>query len=356
MRQPVNRVRNTISSGQNVRQTRSDGMTPLHLATIWDRMDVAQLLLDNGADIHAVDEQGQTPYDVAISQEMKHFLESHGAVEALNSNSNGTNPQLYENWNRYEREHNVNSQTNNYSNTESIYETSMNVNEDPSPYENTETIRSTNRGNNPTRPFNLNANYNIISPPVYNNRGNSSAKDPIAYINNTKRKSFFRRIIGGKPIMSQKDIVNKLTTSLKKCREKDSNLTKKNKQRVRNNNSTFSKTQHKHKKVLNLFMPNYSKEWKSPKSGFKRTKTRNSTKELLDNIPFNMSIHNTVKNKKQSRTKTKVYPRVQSRERQNNLHLIYRSESNANDTRGNPENIPYNPNTNRVIQIQPRHR
>ncbi len=204
MFQPVNRVRNAISSGQNVRQTREDGMTPLHLAAIWDRLDVAQLLLDNGADINAVDDQGQTPYDVAVSQETKHFLESQGASINTTNNNNRTNPQLYENWNQYEREHNINAETNNNnnSNTEYVWNTSSNFNEDPSPYENT-TRPHTSAGNNPTRPFNLNANYNIITPPVYNNSRNTSAKDPITYKNNSKGKSFFRRIIGGAQIESE---------------------------------------------------------------------------------------------------------------------------------------------------------
>lgn len=151
---------------------------------------------------------------------------------------------------------------------------------------------------------------------------------------------------------SQNDTVKKLTASLKKCRAKVANLTKKNKQMTHTNRSTFSKTQSRHKKILNLFMPNYSKEFKTPKSGFKRTKTRHPNKELVNNIPFNMSIHNTVKNKKRAKTKTRAQPRVQS----NNLHLVYRRENNVNEVRGNPENIPHNPNTNRVIQIQPRGR
>jgi len=149
---------------------------------------------------------------------------------------------------------------------------------------------------------------------------------------------------------SQKDTVDKLTASLKKCRAKVANLTKKNKQTARNNSPTFAKT--RSTRIRNLFMPNYNKEFKTPKNGFKRTKTRHPNKELADNIPFNMSIHNTVKNKKHTRTKTRVQPRAQS----NNLHLVYRRENNTNEARGAPENIPHNPNTNRVIQIQPRGR
>jgi hypothetical protein len=155
---------------------------------------------------------------------------------------------------------------------------------------------------------------------------------------------------------SQKDIVDKLTASLKKCRAKVANLTKKNKQTARNNSPIFAKTQSRHKKIMNLFMPNYSKEFKTPNNGFKRTKTRHPNKELADNIPFNMSIHNTVKNKKQPKTKARAQPRAQPKAQSNNLYLVYRRENNVNEAHGNPENIPHNPNTNRVIQIQPRGR
>lgn len=152
---------------------------------------------------------------------------------------------------------------------------------------------------------------------------------------------------------SQNATVEKLTASLKECRAKVARLTKKNKQKSSNNNRNSPQfATARSTRVLNLFMPNYSKEFKTPANGFKGTKTRRSNKELVDNIPFNMRIHNTVKNKKQSRKQQVVQPVAQS----NNLHLVYRRETNVNEARGAPENIPHNPNTNRVVQIQPRHR
>lgn len=39
-----------------------------------------------------------------------------------------------------------------------------------------------------------------------------------------------------------------------------------------------------------------------------------------------------------------------------NIPLVVRRNNTVNEVRGAPENIPYNPNTNRVIQIQPRQR
>lgn len=151
---------------------------------------------------------------------------------------------------------------------------------------------------------------------------------------------------------SQKATVEKLTASLKECRAKVVKLTKKNKQQSMNNSPKFAKTRSAHKKIMNLFMPNHENEFKTPAHGFKRTKTRRGNKELVDNIPFNMTIHNTVKHKKQSRKRQVVQPRAQS----NDLHLVYRRENNVNESRGAPEDIPHNPNTNRMIQIQPRHR
>ena len=151
---------------------------------------------------------------------------------------------------------------------------------------------------------------------------------------------------------TKKTTVEKLTASLKECRAKVARLTKKNKQSANNNSPKFAKTHSRHKKILNLFMPNHENEFKTPKNGFKRTKTRRGNKELVDNIPFNMTIHTTVKNKKQSRKRHVAQPRAQS----NNLHLVYRRENNVNEARGAPEDIPHNPNTNRVVQIQPRQR
>jgi hypothetical protein len=41
------------------------GCTPLHEAAVFERLRLAAFLVENGADIHAVDRCGRTPYDIA---------------------------------------------------------------------------------------------------------------------------------------------------------------------------------------------------------------------------------------------------------------------------------------------------
>ena len=42
------------------------GWTPLHVAAFWNRIEIAMLLLENGANPAAEDSNGKTPEDVAI--------------------------------------------------------------------------------------------------------------------------------------------------------------------------------------------------------------------------------------------------------------------------------------------------
>ena len=46
-------------------KTNEDGKTPLHLASVYGRLDVALLLLNKGADPNAKDGNGRTPGQVA---------------------------------------------------------------------------------------------------------------------------------------------------------------------------------------------------------------------------------------------------------------------------------------------------
>lgn len=43
-----------------------DGMTPLHHAVDAGRRDIAEFLIENGADIHSVDKRNRTPFQVAL--------------------------------------------------------------------------------------------------------------------------------------------------------------------------------------------------------------------------------------------------------------------------------------------------
>ena len=50
-------------SGIDVNVTDDDLWTPLHLAYLYGHTQIAQYLIQHGADVYAVDSYGQTPYE-----------------------------------------------------------------------------------------------------------------------------------------------------------------------------------------------------------------------------------------------------------------------------------------------------
>jgi len=79
-----------------VQTTDSFGGTPLHVAAIWGRIDIADALLRGGAEIDRRGEHGFTPLHEAISQGhegMVSFLLSRGADPSL-STELGSSSQL----------------------------------------------------------------------------------------------------------------------------------------------------------------------------------------------------------------------------------------------------------------------
>ncbi|MHC4570142.1 MAG: ankyrin repeat domain-containing protein, partial [Planctomycetota bacterium] len=51
------------------------GETPLCVAVRWGYQDIAELLLENGADINAKDSGGKTPFDIAIEKDYRALSE-----------------------------------------------------------------------------------------------------------------------------------------------------------------------------------------------------------------------------------------------------------------------------------------
>ena len=71
-----------IDSGADV-MAKEDryGRTPLHEAVYWRNIELAKLLIASGADVNAKTNYGFTPLHRAYSQKMKALLREHGAIE-----------------------------------------------------------------------------------------------------------------------------------------------------------------------------------------------------------------------------------------------------------------------------------
>jgi ankyrin repeat protein len=73
-----------INHGANVNAKQMNGVTPLHSAAHIGQTKLAKLLIDHGADIHAKTDNGQTPLLMAMEknfQEMAELLIKHGGRE-----------------------------------------------------------------------------------------------------------------------------------------------------------------------------------------------------------------------------------------------------------------------------------
>ena len=74
-----------IENGADVDAKDEDGSTPLHLAALMGRKEIAELLIENGADVNAKAMDGGTPLHYAATKEIAELLISKGAdVNAKN--------------------------------------------------------------------------------------------------------------------------------------------------------------------------------------------------------------------------------------------------------------------------------
>ena len=60
----------------------TDGMTALHYAAVTKRLEAVELLIANGADVNAKNDDGETSLDLAIKTETINLLRKHGGKTA----------------------------------------------------------------------------------------------------------------------------------------------------------------------------------------------------------------------------------------------------------------------------------
>ena len=78
----VERVRILLDSGADVNSLDDNGITALHRAAVEGKTETAALLLDRGADVNPRDNSGYTPLGRALGKpRMEELLRQHGGVE-----------------------------------------------------------------------------------------------------------------------------------------------------------------------------------------------------------------------------------------------------------------------------------
>ncbi len=90
-------ARALINHGYDVNSTNSKGLTPLHMATLFDRTAICELLLTNGAKVDSIEMTGKTPLHIAAyknNADLVRLFLKFGADQMLRTPENCTAAQI----------------------------------------------------------------------------------------------------------------------------------------------------------------------------------------------------------------------------------------------------------------------
>lgn len=74
-----------VDHGSNVNAREASGIAPLHAVAVEGYLEIARLLLERGADVHALSEEGKTPYQPPLiygCRAVADLFREHNAGEA----------------------------------------------------------------------------------------------------------------------------------------------------------------------------------------------------------------------------------------------------------------------------------
>ncbi len=78
----IEAVKQHIAAGVNVNAKVGNGSTALNFAAYNGHKEMVELLINNGADVNVVDEDGEAPLDFTVNKEIISLLRKHGGKTA----------------------------------------------------------------------------------------------------------------------------------------------------------------------------------------------------------------------------------------------------------------------------------